>query len=260
MRNSPSRHPGFFRNLLAVRRVRLAGVACAKDASMWLRIGLALAGLALVVSLFATGAIEVLTDVERAAALLRSLGIWGYVLYMGSFALLEPFGVAGVLFVVPAALVWPTWLAASLSIVGATGAGIVGASFARFIARDWVEARMPDRFRAFDQRLAERGLRTVIVVRLIFFLAAPAHWALGLSSVPFRTLILGSVIGFIPGIVALTLLSDSLVQATPNAPSWVWIVLAGTIGGALVLHRLHARRASRASTAAQLAAEPDPRT
>ena len=209
---------------------------------MWLRIGVALAGTALVVGVFATGAIDILADAERAAAFLRSIGVWSYVLYLTSFALLEPFGVPGILFVVPAALLWPTWLACLLSLAGATGAGIVGGSFARFIARDWVEAHMPARFRAFDQRLAQRGLRTVIVIRLLFFLAAPAHWVLGLSAVPFRTLILGTVIGFIPGIVALTLVGGSVMEATRDAPAWVWLALGGAIALAIALPRLLASR------------------
>ena len=214
---------------------------------MWLRIGLALAGLLLATVIFATGALDFLTEPEKGAAFLRSLGFWGYVLYVLSFALLEPFGVAGVFFVIPAALVWPVWLAATLSVLGATGAGIVGGAFARFLARDWVEAHMPDRFRAFDRRLAENGLRTVIVVRLIFFLAAPAHWVLGLSRVPFPTLILGTAIGFIPGILALTLAGGALLEAFRNAPPWVWVALGLTIVGALVLRHWRARRAVPAS-------------
>ncbi len=208
---------------------------------MWLRVAIVLVGLAVAIALFASGAVDILADAERVAAFLRSLGVWGYLLYVVSFALLEPFGVAGILFVVPAAIVWPVWLASLLSIVGATAAGIVGASFARFIARDWVEAHMPARFRAFDQRLAADGLRTVIVVRLLFFLAAPAHWVLGLSSVSFRTLILGSFIGFIPGIVALTLVGGSMMQAMREAPAWVWIALGVAIALLIVVRQLRRR-------------------
>lgn len=210
---------------------------------MWLRIGLALVGLALGVGVFSTGAIDLLSEPERAADFLRGLGIWGYLLYLVSFALLEPFGVPGVLFVIPAALVWPKWLAALLSVAGATGAGIVGGGFARFVARDWVEARMPQRFLAFDQRLAENGLRTVILVRLFFFLAAPAHWVLGLSAVPFRTLILGSAIGFIPGIVALTLVGGPVMELARSAPPWVWAGLGLAIAGGLLLRSRRARAA-----------------
>jgi uncharacterized membrane protein YdjX (TVP38/TMEM64 family) len=212
-----------------------------------LRIGLALAGLALLTALFASGAVDILADADRVAAYLRSIGIWGYVLYVASFALLEPFGVPGILFVVPAAMVWPSWLACLLSLVGATGAGIIGGAFARFIARDWVEAHMPARFRAFDDRLARRGLRTVIVVRLLFFLAAPAHWVLGLSTVPFRTLILGTAIGFIPGIVALTLVGGSLLDATRDAPPWLWLALGIAIAAAVAFRRMRRSRASDSS-------------
>ena len=57
---------------------------------MWLRIGLALAGLALVIGVFTTGALDILAEPERGAEFLRSLGVSGYLLYVVSFALLEP--------------------------------------------------------------------------------------------------------------------------------------------------------------------------
>ena len=209
---------------------------------MCLRIALVLAAVAAIVALFASGAIDLLADTDRAASLLHDLGVWGYVLYMVSFAVLEPFGVAGIFFVIPAAVVWPTWLAAGLSVCGATGAGIVGGAFARFVARDWVEGHLPDRFRSFDQRLVENGLRMVIMVRLVFFLAAPAHWVLGVSAVPFRTLILGTAIGFVPGIVALTLLGGSLIDAWQGAPTWLWIALAAAIAGVITWRRRATRK------------------
>ena len=122
---------------------------------------------------------ELLSDTDRISALLTESGIWGPLVYVAVFSLLEPAGVPGTLFIVPASLVWPLWLAFLLSWAGSIGAGVVGFGFARSLGRDWVQARLPDRLRGYDQRLAERGLTTVIVVRL----SEPA---------PFRCMILAT--------------------------------------------------------------------
>lgn len=209
-----------------------------------MRIAIVAAGLVLATSIWALGLGDFLGDAEKAAGLLRDLGAAGYILYIVAFALLEPFGVLGLFFVVPAGIVWPTWLAFLLSLAGATGAGVVGALFARFVARDWVESRLPTRFRRFDQRLAEHGLRTVIVVRLLFFLSPLAHWALGLSLVRLRPLILGTFLGFIPGIAVLTLIGASMLNALQAVPGWVWLAGGAAAVGIALLRR--ARLAQRA--------------
>ncbi len=150
------------------------------------------------------GAFEHLSA-ENLRAGLAAAGPLAPLVYVAAFALLEPFGAPGIAFVIPASLIWSPGLAFLLSWLGAIGAGALGFGFARWIGRDWVERRLPDRLRRYDARLAENGLATVIAVRLLFFLAPPAHWALGASRVPFPTFLLGSAIGFIPGIALLTL-------------------------------------------------------
>ncbi|MFQ5699120.1 MAG: TVP38/TMEM64 family protein [Myxococcota bacterium] len=205
---------------------------------MTLRIALVGAGLVVAASAWALGIGDFLGDAENAAGLLRGLGAPGYVLYIVAFALLEPFGVLGLFFVVPAGMVWPAWLAFGLSLAGATGAGVVGALFARFVARDWVDSRLPARFRHFDERLAERGLQTVIVVRLLFFLSPLAHWAVGLSRVNLRPLVLGTFLGFIPGIALLTLIGSSMLDALQATPGWVWLALGAAAVSLVALRRV----------------------
>jgi len=190
---------------------------------MALRIGLAALLALAVLGLWASGVLEAV-DYQQVREWLRSSGPWGPALYLVSFALLEPLGVPGILFVVPASFVWPSWLAFLLSWLGAVAAGVVGFATARWLARDWVSERMPERLRAWDARLEERGLWPVIVVRLLFFLAPPAHWALGLSRVRPSVFVLGSAIGFVPGIALLSFAGPGLVQlwrSTERPGLWI---------------------------------------
>jgi uncharacterized membrane protein YdjX (TVP38/TMEM64 family) len=184
-----------------------------------------------------SGLLELVRDPERARALLDEAGPLGPVLFVLAFGLLEPFGVPGVLFVVPAVLAWPLGMAFALSWAGSILAGMVGFGFARTIGRDWVMGHMPERLHAYDQRLAERGLRTVILVRLIFFLAPPAHWALGLSRVRFAPFVLGTAIGFVPGIAALTLLGRGAFALLGDAPRGIFLAIAIAVVAIVVLVR-----------------------
>jgi uncharacterized membrane protein YdjX (TVP38/TMEM64 family) len=187
---------------------------------------------------YGLGLFDLLQDTERATGLLRDLGGWGYALYVLAFALLEPFFIPGILFILPAALTWPAWLALTLSLIGSVGAGVVGFGFARFLARDWVSQRIPQRLHRWDARLEERGLQTVILVRLVLFLMPPAHWALGISRVRFAPFLLGTTIGFIPGVAALTYLSRGIVDWLRDQPDGRWQAFAIAAGAVYVLYRI----------------------
>jgi len=120
---------------------------------------------------------------DRLRELLTEAGPWGPILVVTMFTVLEPFGTPGAIFMVAAATVWPFWTAFAINWIGASGAGMFGFTFARYLGRDWVEDRMPERLRKWDERLSERGLPVVIAFRLMFFLNPASHWALGLSRV-----------------------------------------------------------------------------
>ena len=162
------------------------------------------------VLVFATGLHRHL-EVESLRGLMERAGWLGPVVFLALFGL-QPFGLPGILLMLAAIAVWPQWLAFLLSWAGAVIAGCVGYLFARTIGREWVAARLPERLRRFEQQVVERGLRTVIVCRLLFFLTPPAHWALGLSPVGFGTFVLGSAIGFLPGVAVWTLAGGTVLE------------------------------------------------
>ena len=141
---------------------------------------------------------------DRMRELLTEAGAWGPVVIVVLFTLLEPFGTPGAFFILAAATLWPFWLAFLVNWLGATGAGMFGFAFARYLGRDWVEGRMPERLRKWDDRLSDNGLPIVILFRVVLFLNPASHWALGLSRVSLSTAIAGTAIGFAPGIAVFT--------------------------------------------------------
>jgi uncharacterized membrane protein YdjX (TVP38/TMEM64 family) len=202
---------------------------------MWERFAL----LGLVASIFAAlyfaGSLDLIQEPERVRAMLLGLGIWAPILFVLAFSLLEPFFVPGIAFIIPGSAVWSFPTLFALSWLGSVGAGVVGFGFARYLGRQYVERHLPARFHKYDQQLADRALRTVILVRLTLFLAPPAHWMLGLSRVRFAPFVLGTAIGFLPGVAALTyvvvFVGETLGGWLRAQPPEVWIAL----GGALVL-------------------------
>src|SRR5580700_2593395 len=116
------------------------------------------------------GLLHLLGEPARLAQTLVGLGGWGYLAFVVAYATLQPFGVPGTAFIVAAPLIWPWPVAFALSMVGTMCASVVGFSFARFVARDWVSPRIPERFRKYDDALARRAFATVFVLRFVFWM------------------------------------------------------------------------------------------
>lgn len=154
---------------------------------------------------------------EQVRDLLRDSGPWGALLYVLAFTLIEPLGVPGIVFIGPATQIWDYWTVVGLSVAGAVGAGCVVYVLARWVAREWFQARLPERVRRFTAHAEERPFRTVILVRAVLFLAAPAHWALGLSQIRFAPFFFGSIIGFTPPMMALVYGTEKALEALEGA-------------------------------------------
>jgi len=193
------------------------------------------------------GLLQRFADPAGVARTLRSLRGWGYLAFVASYALLQPFGVPGTVFVVAAPLIWPWPVAFVLSMTGTMAASVVGFSFARFVARDWVESKIPARFRKYDEALATHAFRTVFLLRFVFWMPQLLHTFLGVSKVPFWTHFWASLAGYALPLFLLSYFGQKLFDAMKAAPASVWLAIGGAI--ALVLlgawaTRRHQRRAS----------------
>lgn len=209
------------------------------------RLWIALTVVALGAVAYASGAAELVAEPARLRALLAEAGPCGPLAYLLAFSLIQPLGAPGVAFVGLAALAWPPCLAFGLAWAGSVGAGTVGFSLARGVGRPWIEPRLPARFRTFDERLATRGLWTVVVLRLLFFLSSPAHWALGLSRVRLVHFLVGSALGFLPGVLLITFGGAKAWAWVRAQPPATWVVLAASatmVAAAVALRRRCARR------------------
>ncbi len=186
-------------------------------------------------------------DAQVVGSLVRDAGAWGPALFLLLFSLGNGLGAPGFLFVLSAAALWPPWEAFLLTWAGAIGAGLVGYAFARSVGRSFVEAHLTQRMRALDRRIEHHALRSVAALRLTLFLSTPAHWALGLTSVPLRPLLLGSAIGFALPSALWTFAGRELLRAVQQGTSLAWLGLLLLIVVSLAVPLWLSRRRSAAA-------------
>lgn len=194
------------------------------------------------------GVLGRLAEPRTLAASLLALGAWGYVAFIVAYTVLQPFGVPGTVFIVAAPLIWPWQTAFVLSMVGTMCASVVGFSFARFVARDWVTARIPARLRAYDESLATHAFQTVVVLRLIFWMPQVLHSFLGVSKVSFWTHFWGSLVGYVPPLLVVSYLGGRMFDASGHIQPGAWPALAALAAASLLVALLARANARRRTT------------
>ena len=199
------------------------------------RLALLLAAGLLVLGAHQAGILHWLGDPALLKAALVGQGAWGWLIFVATYALLQPFGVPGTVFVFAAPLIWPWPLAFALSMVGTMAASVIGFSFARVVARDWVAARIPPRFAAYDRALAERGFATVVTLRFVFWMPQMLHAFLGVSQVPFWTHFWGSLLGYLPPLLATAYFGAKVFDWAKELSLGGWLGLAAGWAGLIAV-------------------------
>jgi len=171
------------------------------------------------------GVFHMLREPAQLAKSLVDLGAWGYVAFIVAYALLQPFGVPGTIFIMAAPLIWAWPVAFALSMVGTMLASVIGFTFARFMARDFVAQRIPQSFRKYDELLASRAFLTVALLRLIFWMPPLLHAFFGVSKVSGATHFWGSLVGYIIPLFLVSFFGQKLVDFLRNLPSRDFIIL-----------------------------------
>jgi uncharacterized membrane protein YdjX (TVP38/TMEM64 family) len=176
-----------------------------------------------------------LSEPRVLAATLVDMGAWGYLAFILAYTVLQPFGVPGTIFIVAAPLIWPWKTAFALSMIGTMGASVVGFSFARFVAKDWVSARIPARLRKYDESLERSAFRTVVILRLILWMPQALHFFFGVSKVRFSTHFWGSLVGYVPPLLLVSYLGGQMFDASGHIQPGAWPIMAGMAIASLLI-------------------------
>lgn len=174
----------------------------------------ALAIVALFALLYVVGRVTGVSDmlnVESIRAIVRDAGAFGIVLFLLAFSAGELLHVPGMVFVAAAILVYGKVLGFVLALAGA----IVSVSVTFFIVRAIGGKALADIERPWIRRalltLEQRPIRTVVVLRTFLWLAPGLNYALALANVRYRDYLIGSAVGLLAPILAVTLLFEWLL-------------------------------------------------
>ncbi len=155
----------------------------------------------------------------------------------------------GVRSLVAGALFGPVW-GTVVTVVGATIGATIAFLIARSLGRTHVERITGSRIARVDRWITDRGLGAVLFVRLVpFFPFNTVNYAAGLTGLPLRTFVFGTLIGMTPGTAAYVGLGAGL--DAPNSRGFLAsaaLLAALSLAGILAL-RLAGRRAGPATDA-----------
>jgi uncharacterized membrane protein YdjX (TVP38/TMEM64 family) len=163
----------------------------------------------LLVAFFASGAHRSV-DLEGLRSTIRGAGPIGGVVFLCAFAFLQPLHISSYLFIFVAAFLWSPPVAFALSWLGAFAACHVSFGVARWLGRDFVQPRLPERLRSYDRSLSEGGLRFLLLMKVLFFSTPVVQFAFGVSRIPLRTFAFGTALGNTPTVALAVLFAAQL--------------------------------------------------
>ena len=94
--------------------------------------------------------------------------------------------------------------------------------------RDLVRRYAGERLNGVSKKLSKRGILTIITLRIVP--VAPfvvINLVAGASHIRFRNFALGTLVGLLPGLIAIALFADGLVQSVrdPNIETFTWLAV-----------------------------------
>lgn len=186
---------------------------------------------------------------ERLGALrdwIKSLGSWGPVAFVLTFAVAAVLAIPGSILAVAAGTLFGSVLGVIVDSIGSTLGASLAFLVARYFARDAVARWLSDnqKFRQIEQMTAKRGAVIVGLTRLVpLFPYDLLNYAFGLTNIPFRTYVFWSWLCMLPGTILYVVGSDAIFTGLSRG-EWSWeliavIAVAGTVVIILVRYARH---------------------
>ena len=165
---------------------------------------------------------------QQLQAVIGRCGPWASIAYMGLFAVLPAFFFPVAVLALAGGVLFGLWWGSVYTFAGAIINCTLMFFLARYVGREQVETLMkkklsPEWQRRIQNLNSRGGFFLLVILRLIP--AVPynlINYAFGLTAMPYRTYIIGSAIGIIPGTLAFINIGDKAMDVT--SPEF-WIAL-----------------------------------
>ncbi len=142
---------------------------------------------------------------EMLQAWVASLGIWAPIGFVLLYGVATVAAVPGGIFDLTGGALFGPYLGSVLDLIGGTLGAALAFLVARYIARDWLEARAGPRLQSVMRSVHEEGWQFVAFVRLVpIFPYNIVNYLLGLTRIPFLHYLAATVVFMAPSTVAYT--------------------------------------------------------
>jgi uncharacterized membrane protein YdjX (TVP38/TMEM64 family) len=142
---------------------------------------------------------------EVAEAWVASFGVWAPVGFVVLYSMATIAVIPGGIFDVVGGAVFGPYFGSLYNWLGGTLGAALAFLVARYVARDWLEARAGPRLRSVMKSVDEEGWRFVAFVRLVpIFPYAIVNYLLGLTRIPFPRYVAATLVFMAPSTVAYT--------------------------------------------------------
>lgn len=160
-----------------------------------------------------------------------SLGTWFPIVFFSVYVFLTLFPIPRTIFTLSSGILFPTPIAIVVCLSATTLSGIIAFLVARHLGREWVHKHMQHPlWDSINERLERRGWLAVGSLRLIPIVPfSVLNYAAALTEVRLVPYACATVVGMIPGTVAVTLLGEAAVT---NPSPTMLLVMVGcfTVG------------------------------
>ncbi|MBC6446696.1 TVP38/TMEM64 family protein [Actinokineospora xionganensis] len=155
------------------------------------------------------------------------------VVFLAVYAVLTVVPIPRTVFNLSAGLLLGEALGVAVAMLATALAAWTAFLLARGLGRKWLESHLErDAVRTVNARLSGGGIAGMISLRLIPMIPfAPVNYCCGISTIRLGPFLAGTVIGSLPGTIAVVILGDALTGTTPPALLAVYAGLA-LVGGA----------------------------
>ena len=172
-------------------------------------VTLVIAGVATTVWGFSLG-----LSAEAVAAWIDGLGLWAPIGFVALYAVATVAMVPGGIFDLVGGALFGPFLGSALNLLGGTLGAALAFLFARYIARDWAEARAGPRLQGIMRSVDEEDWRFVAFVRLVPVIPYNiTNYLLGVTRIPFPRYVLATLVFMAPSTVAYTWIGHAGRQA-----------------------------------------------
>lgn len=145
--------------------------------------------------------------------------IYAPVIVIGVYLICGLVAIPVILLIIITVIIFGPWIGFAYALIGAELSVFLGYGAGRLLGRKAIRWFANDKINRLSRILARGNLKSIITVRMIPIASFTAtNMIMGANHVHFRKLALGSLLGMIPGILAISLFADRLAGLV-HAPS-----------------------------------------